>query len=156
MASGAICMARLLSYYTWFSSVYYAMLYSHPFFYSRMIAIRGKIKQIWGVTLCVVLLNYCVVAGWFVGWFKDRTYDGDLVASRLQTRDAEAEFTNQFSLMYYLFPPFWWPTYALGICAAFLFDYYRPNEQHSAWVWGVITDIISLLLLCHKVPVSNR
>ena len=29
----------------------------------------------------------------------------------------------------------------------YLFRHYRPNEQPSAWIWGVLTDIISLLLL---------
>ena len=136
-----------LSYYTWFSSVYFSMLFAHPFFYAPMIAIRGRIKLIWGVTACIVGLNYCVVAGWFIGWFEDRTFDRNLAATRLGSRDVEAEFTGQFSLMYYLFPPFWQPTYTLGICAAFLFDYYRPNEQHSKWKWGVITDLLSLMLI---------
>ena len=140
-------LSWFLSYYTWFSSVYFSMLFAHPFFYSPMIAIRGRIKLIWGVTACVVALNYCVVAGWFIGWFEDRTYDGNLAATRLGSRDDEAEFTGQFSLMYYLFPPFWLPTYVLGICAAFLFDYYRPYEQHSKWKWGVITDLLSFMLV---------
>ena len=135
-----------LSYYTWFSSVYYAQLCSHPFFYSRMITIRGQIKLIWAVSITIVLLNYLVVAGWFIGWFEDRTFDGDDVANRMGERDKASEWTNQFSLMWYLFPPFWWPSFALGTCAAFLFDYYRPYESHRAWVWGVVTDTISAVL----------
>jgi len=130
-----------LSYYTWFSSVYYAMLFAHPFFYSHMTAIRGQVKLIWGVTACIVALNYCVVAGWFIGWVDDSNM------GNLGTRDLEAEWTAQFSLMYYLFPPFWFPTYALGICAAFLYDYYRPYEKHSKWKWGVLTDCISFCLV---------
>lgn len=136
-----------LSYYTWFSSVYYAMVWSQPYFYAPMIAIRGRIKLIWSVTIIIVLLNLCVVAGWLLGSFDDRTYDGRLSATMLGARDKEAEWTGQFSLMYYLFPPFWWPSFALGTCAAFLFDYYRPYESHHAWVWGVITDAISALLV---------
>ena len=48
---------------------------------------------------------------------------------------------------YYLFPPFWLPTYFLGICAAFLFDFYRPYEKHSRWMWGVLTDVLSFMLI---------
>eukprot|EP00966_Prymnesium_polylepis_P283685 6553960-Prymnesium_polylepis.1 len=70
--------------------------------------------------------------------------DHNLAADQLGQRDKESEFTNHFSLMWYLFPPFWWPSFALGTCAAFLFDYYRPYESHSGWVWGVITDTISV------------
>ena len=64
-----------LSYYTWFSSVYYAQLFSHPFFYSSMIAIRGRIKLIWAATIIIVLLNYIVVAGWVIGAHNDRMSD---------------------------------------------------------------------------------
>ena len=121
-----------LSYYTWFSSVYYAMVSSHPFFYSRMIIIRGRIRLIWAVTGIIVLLNLCVVAGWFIGWYKDRAIiseDRAIVDGLLGSADDAAEWTGQFSLMYYLFPAFWWPSFALGTCAAFLFDHYRPSPS---------------------------
>eukprot|EP00308_Calcidiscus_leptoporus_P011576 CAMPEP_0119370154 /NCGR_PEP_ID=MMETSP1334-20130426/16552_1 /TAXON_ID=127549 /ORGANISM="Calcidiscus leptoporus, Strain RCC1130" /LENGTH=2388 /DNA_ID=CAMNT_0007387159 /DNA_START=53 /DNA_END=7219 /DNA_ORIENTATION=- len=136
-----------LSYYAWFSSVYYAMLAAHPFFYSLMIKLRGQVRMLWTITLLMVILNYIIVAGWFIGWYEDRTYDNDLKASRIGTRDDESDFTGQFSLMYYLFPPFWFPTFALGTCAAFLFDYYRPYESHRAWMWGYATDLITLSLM---------
>lgn len=29
----------------------------------------------------------------------------------------------------------------------YLFRHYRPNEKANAWIWGALTDLISLLLL---------
>lgn len=134
-----------LSYYTWFSSVYYSMVFTHPLFYSRLITIRGRARLLWAIATLLVVLNVCVVAGWFAGWYEDRAYGGR--PADLGSRDSAAELTSQFSLMYYLFPPFWWPSFALGTCAAFLFDHYRPYESHHAWVWGVITDVLTSALI---------
>ena len=100
-----------------------------------MIAIRGRTKLIWAATILIVLLNYIVVAGWVIGAHNDRMSDHNLAADQLGQRDKESELTNNFSLMWYLFPPFWWPSLARGTGVAFLFDYYRQYESHSGWVW---------------------
>jgi len=136
-----------LSYYSWFSSVYYVMLSVHPFFYTAMLGLRGRIKLLWAVTTIVVLLNFCVVAGWFVLVYQDRAYGSRLTESTLGRRDWESELSARISLMYYLFPPGWFPSFALGTCAAFLFDHYRPYESHYAWVLGAVTDLISVLTI---------
>lgn len=133
-----------LSYYTWFSSVYYGMLFSYPCLYSLMISVRGRAGPIWAITGVLVALNCCVVAGWVLGWLYQGSYDVDELGARDRTADS---LSGQWALLYYLFPPFWWPTFALGVCAAFLFDMTRPYEKHSAWVWGVVTDLGSLLLV---------
>lgn len=131
-----------LSYYTWFSSVYYALLALHPSLYARLVPLRGNRRRLWLITIVIALLNGCVVAGWVVGWARPRIDGGGELDA-----DEEAEFVGHFSLMYYLFPPFWWPSFALGTMAAFLFDAYRPNLSHRAYLWGVLCDLISAALL---------
>jgi len=131
-----------LSYYTWFSSVYYALLALHPSLYARLVPLRGNRRRLWLITIVIALLNGCVVAGWVVGWARPRIDGGGELDA-----DEEAEFVGHFSLMYYLFPPFWWPSFALGTMAAFLFDAYRPNLSHRAYLWGVLCDLISAALI---------
>lgn len=134
-----------LSYYSWFSSVYYTMLATQPFLYARLIQLRGQRRALLALTALVVLLNYCVVGGWVVLWLAQRESDGDLGLAR--DANAAAELTGQLSLGYYLFPLFWWPSFACGTMAAFLFDCFRPYLSHRAHLWGHLCDLISLALL---------
>ena len=71
--------------YTWFSSVYYFLLVTYPLFYARLIGLRGRKPRLWLVAAIVCVLNYCVVAGWLLGWYDDRA----LVAG-VPPRDADA------------------------------------------------------------------
>ena len=138
-----------LSYYTWFSSVYYFLLATHPFFYSRMLKLRGNKKLLWLVTVLVGLLNYCFVAGWFFGVWEDRTYDG--VEPPAPAADNAAELSGQIGLIYYQFPPFWWPSFAMGTCAAFLFDAHRPYLSARAYLWGYLVDLMTLGLILTSI-----
>ena len=130
-----------LSYYTWFSSVYYALLCTQPFLYSRLAALRGEKGALLALLLLLVALNFCVAAGFYAGF------------ALLPDDDArpDAPWANWFTLGYYLFPPFWWPTFAMGAVAAFLFDAHRPYLSHRAHLWGVLCDVISVGLLLQIV-----
>ena len=91
--------------------------------------------------LLLVALNFCVAAGFYAGF------------ALLPDDDArpDAPWANWFTLGYYLFPPFWWPTFAMGATAAFLFDAHRPYLSHRAHLWGVLCDVISVGLLLQIV-----
>merc|ERR1740129_282951 len=86
----------------------------------------------------LILLNLCVVAGFYVGW-KYGIVD--------EAEDTKVVSTNWYTLAYYLFPPFWWPCFAMGVAGAMLFDAYRPYRTHSALWWGYCCDLISFGLL---------
>ena len=133
--------AWFLSYYTWFSSVYYALLAAHPWLYARLAALRGQRGPLLTLILLLAALNLCVVAGFYAG------------IAMLPANNArpDAPWANWFTLAYYLFPPFWWPTYAMGATAAFLYDAYRPYLSHRARAWGRLCDAISLGLLLQLV-----
>ena len=133
--------AWFLSYYTWFSSVYYALLCSHPWLYARLADLRGQRTPLALLMLLLAGLNLCVVAGFYLGF------------ALLPSDNARPDtpWSNWFALAYYLFPPFWWPTYAMGATAAFLFDAYRPYLSHRAYLWGRLCDGISLGLLLQLI-----
>ena len=129
-----------LSYYSWFSSVYYGLLATFPSFYERLILLRGRKRVLWALAALLIALNYCVVAGWAIGWH-------DRLVWSTAGADRAAELTAQASLMYYLFPPFWWPSFAVGSVAAFIYDASRPYLSHRAYLWGWLCDAISVGLL---------
>ena len=58
-----------LSYYSWFSSVYYFQLFVYPWLYSFILPFRGKKSTLLGLTAVVVLANYAVVGGFVTGYF---------------------------------------------------------------------------------------
>ena len=65
--------------------------------------------------------------------------------------DNAADFSGQFGLMYYLFPPLWWPTFAMGTCAAFLFDAHRPYLSARAYLWGYLVDLMTVGLIATSI-----
>jgi hypothetical protein len=52
-----------------------------------------------------------------------------------------------YSLFMYLFPPFWFPLFAIGAVSYFLFAHYRPYDHHNKWQWGLLTDFFSVIYL---------
>jgi len=58
-------------------------------------------------------------------------------------RDADEERGNYFLYAGYMFPPFWAVRFACGSLLGFTFAHYRPAQQRSAWMWGVVTDAIT-------------
>jgi len=142
-------MTWFLSYYSWFSSVYYFQLFLYPWLYSLALPLRGQKRALLGLTAAVVLANYFVCAG-FLGFFVLHGNGHAFNASGtepLGAVDATARDANLYALAYYLFPPFWVPSFAMGICAAFLYDAYRPYLHHNAHRWGWLCDIITLGLV---------
>jgi hypothetical protein len=59
----------------------------------------------------------------------------------------DAVTLNWYALSAYLFPPGWLPCLGLSICTQLLFQLYRPRERETAWIWGVVTDCLSVALL---------
>jgi hypothetical protein len=57
------------------------------------------------------------------------------------------ENSSALCLAYYLCPIGWVPTFVMGIIAAFIFDAYRPYLHQSAYLWGILCDIITLGLV---------
>ncbi|CAB9511065.1 7a-methyl-1,5-dioxo-octahydro-1H-inden-4-yl [Seminavis robusta] len=118
-----------LSYYTWFSSVYIFCIFAFPWCHQQFHAVRDDPKAVWRLTMFWLGMNYVYAAG---------------LSVLFGMNDDAAQ--NYFALSSYLFPPGWFPCCACGVGCFYLFRLYRPNERAKAWVWGTITDIISLLL----------
>mmetsp|Transcript_6955 Transcript_6955/g.9964 ORF Transcript_6955/g.9964 Transcript_6955/m.9964 type:complete len:973 (+) Transcript_6955:336-3254(+) len=115
--------------YPWFQSVYYFCLFCFPWLHRQFHAQRRNKKVLFKHMAFWLCSNYIMV-----GVFQ--------LYSRLYEYDPN--FAYIFSLMAYLFPPGWLPSFALGVGAYFLFALYRPNEKMSVWKWGVATDCLTL------------
>jgi aryl carrier-like protein len=138
-----------ISYYAWFSSVYYFCVLCHPWLHGWLMQIRGNKPGLLGVAFLVAFLNYAVVVGF---WFPFEEGFDDRRPTDNSYSTFETEWANWYSLGYYLFPPFWMPIFGGGVVSAFVFDAYRPYAGQPKGRWtphlsGTITDAITVLLL---------
>lgn len=101
----------------------------------------------------LLVLNYVII---IIFWFITRDMQGyGHYESNGNVADQE-DYTNgtkqnAWVLSYYLFGPFWQLYFIVGMCAAFLYDAYRPSERHSARNWGWIADLITILMIVKTV-----
>ena len=127
-----------MGYYLWFSSMYYQCLAYFPAtynaFYTRTKSNTRLLLKIIGALLALNMI--IIVGGWF-GWRDAPRYRDNFEAAR---------DWNIGILSFYLFAPFWGLYFVIGVATAFLYDACRPNETHSAWIWGHIADGCSLLM----------
>jgi hypothetical protein len=133
-----------LGYYLWFSSMYYQCLAFFPsaynVFFNRM---RKKTRPLITVIISLMLLNVAIlVAGWFILNDAQPYKDGDYET---------AKNWNIGILSYYLFGPFWALYFVIGTATAFLYDAYRPAERHNAWIWGLVADGCTLVLIAFSI-----
>jgi len=143
-----------LSYYSWFSSVYYFQLALFPWLYCLVLPFRGRKGPLLSFMAIAVLANYAVVAGFVSGYFVIRDHahvttanstDQEAISALAldSATDLAARDDSSFALAYYLFPPFWVPSFAMGIVAAFLYDANRPYLHHHAHRWGWLCDALT-------------
>ena len=120
-----------LSYYSWFVSVYYGLLFVFPFFYRALLPARGDERALWFWCAAVLAANLAVCAGFAV------------MARAL--REAPTELAI-WSLSVYEFPLAWAPCLFVGSVGAFLADARRddrdPTRRRRA---GRATDAASVL-----------
>ena len=142
---------RMLGFYLWFSSMFYQCLMIFPALYNTLQAKRGDKKALWMWCVGSLLWNLLLM---LVMWFAVKDHSEGyghynkttgVIVSHAATE--EAKLNNGVILGWYLFGPFWWQYFVAGASAAFLYDAYRPAEQHSAWVWGVVSDSITVIML---------
>ena len=150
-----------LSYYSWFSSVYYFQLLLYPWLYSSMLRFRGRKGALLSCMAAFVLANYAVCAGFIEGYLSLSEPTGQFNASSTNTGDSTTREANLYVLTFYLFPPFWVPSFVMGICAAFLYDAHRPYLSHHANRWGWLCDVLTCGLVAQAfctiwVPGSLR
>jgi peptidoglycan/LPS O-acetylase OafA/YrhL len=146
-----------LGYYLWFSSMYYQCLAIFPTLYN--VFYRHRRRKVWlaCVLAALLLLNMAILLGfWFLvkdtpGYNHFDSETGKPTANAPTAFDSggrdAAQFNNAVVLTYYLFSPFWILYFIAGVCTAFLYDALRPAEQHSSWMWGVVADVITLIII---------
>jgi hypothetical protein len=156
-----------IGYYLWFSSMYYQCLAIFPslynYFFNRL---RGNVKYLLRSLTALLLLNYAIV---LVPWFLTRNAAGynhvdqeTGMPNPLEEYNPSASLHNQAILSFYLFGPFWVLYFIVGMMTAFLYHAYRPTEKHNFWVWGMVADyctfvmvVFSILQLAQGKNVSN-
>ena len=164
-ATPAWSFSWMLGYYLWFSSMFYQCLAIFPCLYNSLYARRGKKTALLAALAVLLGLNVAIlVLFWHL--VKDeggyRHFDSTTglinfpqhapgaVPITAEQR-ADAERNNAYILGYYLFAPFWYTYFAVGMCTAFIYDAYRPAETRSAWAWGWVADSITVILLAVSV-----
>merc|ERR1739848_521844 len=67
----------------------------------------------------------------------------------LSVRFKDPVFANYFIYAGYMFPPFWVVRFACGVMLGLTFLKYhaQPYQKSAAGHWGVITDVMTFLLL---------
>ena len=167
-ATPAWAFCWFVGFYLWFSSMYYQCLALFPSLYNWIYSRRGKGPALLAVMAVLVCFNTALLLGFWYGVKDANGYshfdsttgkigvsakaDGDLTYTGLfengrLINQEEAEVNNATVLGFYLFAPFWYTYFIGGICAAFLYDAYRPAESHNRLMWGRIADLISLTIL---------
>ena len=145
-----------ISYYAWFSSVYYFCVLCHPWLHGWLMRIRGNKPRLLMSAAVVAILNSGVILGFwlpFVDIFDERERPGMNSPSTFDT-----DWANWYSLGYYLFPLFWLPVFAGGVVSAFIFDAFRPyasqsrrRQRHFPPIVAMATDAITVLLIALSV-----
>ena len=133
-----------LSYYSWFSSSYYTCVFMFPRFYKFVYKFRGKSRQLWCILGTLLAANYIALAAFLLtSWPTSNDMGGFRNVSSINF--TSFEWTSQssyFPLTFYMFPPLWFLVFASGVCAAFLYDHYRPAERYSNRYWGYVLDFL--------------
>ena len=120
-----------ISYYTWFSSAYAFCIVCYPYLERLFVGREKPGKLVWThVWLQVIHLATLV-----------------LMEAVYLSRKADTEWVNYWVWGGYMFPPFWAVRFACGMFLGLQFREYRPHEKVSAWIWGVVTDTITLVCL---------
>ena len=143
-----------LGYYLWFSSMYYQCLAFFPSVYNVLFnRTRKKTRLLLQIIITFLVLNIAILVGfWYI--FKAATpypkNEDDTVAYEL------AKNWNIGISSYYLFGPFWALYFSIGAATAFLYDAYRPTEQHTAWIWVSLQTVVPSSCLVLVLPTSAR
>lgn len=146
-----------LGFYLWFISMYFQCLIVFPFIYNALYKNRGNTKKLLTYTVIGLVANMAIVLGFWYGFAVDATGYGlfDAMTGLRTVPSAEqvalAGEDNATILGFYLFSPFWMVYFIAGMCAAFVFDSIRPNEQQRAKIWGHIADGITLILIAFSI-----
>ena len=138
-----------VGYYLWFSAMYYQCLAFFPVLYNRMYELKKKSNWLLKVVGLLFFLNAVILMG---TWLPMRNFveneNSDLDGVSL---DNVEDRNNYLALGLYLFGPFWVVYFAIGVCTAFLYDFYRPAEHHNKRKWGLVADSITMLILAISI-----
>ena len=134
LAAASLRVAALVL--TWFSSVYYALLCTQPFLYSRLAALRGEKGALLALLLLLVALNSASPPA------------STPASPSPRRRRPDAPWANWFTLGTTSSRRFGGPA-AMGATAAFLFDAHRRLAPRAPV--GVLCDVISVELLLQIV-----
>jgi len=132
-----------MGYYLFFSSMYYQCLAVFPITYNTLyMKTKSKTRLLLMIIIGLMLLNVGILcAAWFS--MKD--------AEKFDDNYDAAKKWNIGILSWYLFGPFWGLYFVIGAATAFLYDAYRPNERHNAWIWGFVADGCTLTLIAFSI-----
>jgi len=149
-----------MGYYFWFSAMYYQCLLVFPSLYNYMLKKRGETRRYFRMLVFLLILN-CIflVLTWIL--VKDvKSYN--IYNAKTGKKNESAEYNekafldNAIVLGWYLFSPFWMLYFAIGACAAFLYDAYRPTEQSNRHIWGLVADICTSLILLYSIVIVSQ
>jgi len=140
-----------MGYYFWFSAMYYQCLMVFPMMYNYFLKNRGNAKKYLMILISLLVLNAAFLS---ITWFsvKDKA-DYNIYNEETGKKNAYDEYNesaamdNAIVLGWYLFSPFWMLYFAIGACAAFLYDAYRPAEKSNCRMWGFIADMCTLVVI---------
>ena len=113
--------------------MYYFCILVFPWCHKQFYDVKDNVSKLWKLSIFWLVMLY-VYIGIFSITFAFMLYGNE-------------DFENYWAICTYLLPLGWFPCFALGIALYFLFRHYHPGEKKSAWIWGVITDILSVALL---------
>ena len=148
-----------MGYYLWFSSMFYMCIACFPatynYFFNKTRKNSGLLLK---MLIGLLILNAVIItASWF--GFKDgEGYGHYNTDGSTNSPDDYTDGVNQNIgvLSFYLFGPFWMLYFITGVCAAFLYDAYRPAERHTAHRWGWVADGITLIMIGMSVAIVKQ
>jgi hypothetical protein len=111
---------------------------------------RKNVRLLLQVIVALMVLNAAILLGAWYGWKDGEGYNhyNPVTGEKNPVEEYnDASAHNAAVLSFYLFGPFWMLYFVIGACAAFLYDAYRPAERHDAWVWGIVADCCTLIML---------
>jgi len=150
-------LSWFMGFYLWFSSMYYQCIALFPTLYNSLYRKRKEKFVLLVVLVALLSLNFGTLAtAWFLAkdaeGYNHYNNLGETIKDRAEPGDLkDAEFHNGAVLSFYLFGPLWVLYFVIGATTAFLYDAFRPAEQHQVLMWGAIADLITLIIIAVSV-----
>mmetsp|Transcript_28088 Transcript_28088/g.42490 ORF Transcript_28088/g.42490 Transcript_28088/m.42490 type:complete len:325 (-) Transcript_28088:1039-2013(-) len=150
-----------MGYYLWFVSMYNQCLLSFPWMYNMFFQWRGNVSRFLLIAFGLHGMNYIIL---LLTWFAVKDGNSykygsietaeDLV--EMEDPNDEAYLHSAAVLGWYLFSPLWVLYFVIGISLAFLYDANHFTNKTISSVWGLISDICTIIILVWSFFVVSR